>query len=204
MLVFGRVMSLHKRYLPLAFGVLTLAGVLGAGVSNNAGGFSPFVPEPLPQRALGDLDGDGRSDTAVIQEGAGGSHISVRLSGSSGIVQFDGVVAAVIEGDIDHDGDLDLVAATTSGDVLIWINDGRGRFTRQTASEAPGLFGELIIINTLLNDPAALVTGPLVVPCRRAETAVLVAQIRPPTTPRAFELRFLIRLTLRAPPTSFV
>jgi hypothetical protein len=40
--------------------------------------------------------------------------------------QFIGVVA----GDVDHDGDLDVVASLGSLDLAIWRNDGAGHFTR--------------------------------------------------------------------------
>jgi hypothetical protein len=59
--------------------------------------------------------------------------------------------------DVDHDGDLDVVAATVEEPVVIWIRDGSGRFTRQrpvdgrkmgadsglaSASGGSGVFGE--------------------------------------------------------------
>ena len=40
--------------------------------------------------------------------------------------QFVGVVA----GDVDHDGDLDVVASLGSLDLAVWRNDGAGHFTR--------------------------------------------------------------------------
>jgi hypothetical protein len=95
----------------------------------------------LPQRAFGDLDGDGRSDVASIQDSGRGSHILVGLSGSSTHIELTTPVSALVEGDIDHDGDLDLVAATPSGGVIVWLNDGHGHFTRQLPAHDGGLSG---------------------------------------------------------------
>src|SRR5207245_2837223 len=99
-----------------------------------------------PQRAQGDFDGDGRVDTALIQDRADARRISIRLSGSSSPVDLDATVTGVVQGDVDHDGDLALIAATPSGDLLIWINDGHGRFTRQPESDTRGLSSEPAIV----------------------------------------------------------
>jgi hypothetical protein len=165
--------------------------------------FTPYVPKSLPQGATGDFDGDGRPDEAHIQDrDEGRAYIGVRLSGSSAAVSLDGPFAAVIDGDIDHDGDLDLVAATASGDVLIWLNDGHGRFTPQERSPRRGVTSEPGVVNGERNQPVAVgLTAPFITSGTRAETAVVVAQIRPPTAPLAFDLNFLLLQSLRAPPT---
>jgi len=46
----------------------------------------------------------------------------------------------VITADIDHDGDLDVVASTDRG-FLVWVNDGAGRFTSETPKHRPMIDG---------------------------------------------------------------
>jgi len=181
-------------------GALILGGTLWAAVAR-APGFTPFVPQALPQGAPGDFDGDGRPDVALIQDGVDGHHVSVRLSGSPAAVLLDAEVVGVIAADIDHDGDVDLVTAAPSGQVVNWINDGRGRFTRQQALPSNSLSSVLIVDGSLLDDPVALgATAPPGDPGAWSDASVLVTRIRPPSDPPAFDLAFLSLQSLRAPP----
>jgi hypothetical protein len=191
---------MYTRYPHLAVGALILGGTLWAAVAR-APGFTPFVPQALPQGAPGDFDGDGRPDVALIQDGVDGHHVSVRLSGSPAAVLLDAEVVGVIAADIDHDGDVDLVTAAPSGQVVNWINDGRGRFTRQQALPSNSLSSVLIVDGSLLDDPVALgATAPPGDPGARSDASVLVTRIRPPSDPPAFDLAFLSLQSLRAPP----
>ena len=45
----------------------------------------------------------------------------------------------VVAGDVDRDGDIDVVASLGSLDLVVWKNDGAGHFTRQPASHRPTL-----------------------------------------------------------------
>jgi len=132
-------------------------------------------------------------------------HIWVRLSGSAATVRLDAAVEALIDEDIDQDGDLDLVATTAAGDLLIWLNDSHGRFTRQARQERShmdGFTGEPVVVSTEFSEPVALfVTVPFIASCHHLETAVVATQVRPPTAPLAFDLGFLLLQTLRAPPS---
>jgi hypothetical protein len=200
-------MSLRKQFSRLALASALLVGALSAGsiLDKATGAFTLFVPQAPPQRALGDFDGDGRVDQALIQDAAGDRRISVQLSGSTEAVRLDVPVTGVIEGDIDHDGDLDLVAATPSGDVLIWLNDGHGRFTRQAPSRTRGLSGELVIIQTALANAIALgIRAPFVAPPARARTIVIVRTTRPPTGYLALDARSPFLPTLRGPPAFLI
>ena len=47
-------------------------------------------------------------------------------------------VHRAVAADIDHDGDLDVVAATDTG-VLVWVNDGFGRLTSQPPTRPLGI-----------------------------------------------------------------
>jgi len=180
--------------------VLIMGGTLWAEVAR-APGFTPFVPQTLPQGAPGDFDGDGHPDVALIQDGVDGHHVSVRLSGSPGAVLLDAEVVGVIAADIDDDGDVDLVTAAPSGQVVNWLNDGRGRFTRQQASPSRSLSPVAIVVNPLLDEPVALgASAPPGDPGTRDEAPVLVTRIRAPADPSAFDLGLLLLQSLRAPP----
>jgi hypothetical protein len=173
-------------------------------VARRAPTFTPFVPHPLPQRAQGDFDGDGRSDVALVQDRADSGRLSVRLSGSSNTIDLEATVTGVIESDVDQDGDLDLVALSPSSDVLVWINDGHGHFARQETPRAPGLCDEPMVSDAILFCPIALgTTAPVVAFRNRADTGVVVTQIRPPTSPESFDFAFLLLPSLRAPPPLF-
>src|ERR1700681_4163737 len=154
---------MHTRYPQLALGVLVmliLGGTLRAAVRRGPG-FPPFLPQALPQGAPGDFDGDGRPEEALIQDGVDGHRVSVRLSGSPGAVLLDAEVVGVIAADIDHDGDVDLVTAAPSGQVVNWLNDGRGRFTRQQVSPSDSLSSVMIVDDALRDEPVALGTTAL-------------------------------------------
>ena len=177
-------------------GTIVLGSALRVAVAK-APGFTPFVVQALPQGAPGDFDGDGHPDEALIQDGV---HLSVRLSGSSGAVLLDGKVVGVIAADIDHDGYVDLITAAPSGQVVNWLNDGRGRFTRQQPLLSHSLSSGAIVDESLQGTPAAMDSAPLGDPGVRSEPYVLVTHARPPTDPPAFDLTFLSLQSLRAPP----
>ena len=200
-------MSFRKRKQIVAVAIIALAAGLWSRLPTAAEtrAFTPYVSNSPPQRASGDFDGDGRPDVARIQDPGGRPHITVLLSGSSVDVRLDASVAALIEGDVDHDGDLDLVAATAAGDVVIFLNDGHGRFTRQEPSPWRGFSNEAAVSHTDRTLATAVgITAPFISPPDCAETPVVVAQIRPPNAPLGFDLRFLNPRTLRAPPSPSV
>ena len=45
----------------------------------------------------------------------------------------------VVAGDVDRDGDIDVVASLGSLDLVVWTNDGAGHFTRLASSSHTGL-----------------------------------------------------------------
>jgi hypothetical protein len=192
---------MHRRLLHLAFGVLLLVGTRWAAVPRATGAFSPFVPHALPQRVAADFDADGRPDVAFIQDHRDGFRVGVSLSGSPDTVTLEVNAVSVAAGDIDHDGDTDLVMVTSSNQVVIWLNDGRGHFTEQE-SPSRALLPATGTVDASRDEPMAL--GPraahVVGPSRRAETAVVATQIRPPSVPLAVALSFLSLPSLRAPP----
>lgn len=112
---------------------------------------SPFAPVSEPSLDLGDVDGDG--DLDVLISGAGVTHLyrndggfaftrlaiglpSLRRAG--GIVEVVNTPASKL-GDIDGDGDLDIVLmGEASGGAYgcVWLNDGGGSFTESTVLPA--------------------------------------------------------------------
>ena len=200
-------MSFRNRKQIVAVALIALAAGLWSRLPTAAEArtFTPYVSNSPPQRASGDFDGDGRPDVARIQDPQGRPHITVLLSGSSDDVRLEASVAALIDGDVDHDGDLDLVAVTAAGEVLIWLNDGHGRFTRQEPSSGRGFSSDAAISLTDRNLATAVgLTAPFIGTPNCAETPVVVAQSRPPNAPLGFELSFLNSRTLRAPPSPSV
>jgi hypothetical protein len=165
--------------------------------------FTPFASASLPQRAVGDFDGDGRQDSAGIQARADGRmDIALRLSSSQTDIHLGSAVSALIGGDVDHDGDLDLVATTTSGEVLIWLNDGHGRFTPRDTAPTRDLAAPASISDNADDEPVAVAAAaPVIASAARSDERVVVTRIRPPTNPRALQSCFAASCSLRAPPT---
>lgn len=112
-----------------------------------------FCADQLPRSgsavAVGDFDGDGRPDLLLADTGRLLSTLGpltllhndggMRFSDATRRAGLEGYGAwSAIFGDLDNDGDDDLVLGGRrqsepvgeSGDVLVFYNDGRGRFTR--------------------------------------------------------------------------
>ena len=113
----------------------------GTGQANFQPGSDPVVGNLLPyQVALADVDGNGSLDliTAFARAGSSASLTVLRNSGKgtfSGLPAFSDVggnnpdVRGVTTGDVDGDGDLDVVTANFGrGDVTTLLNDGTGNF----------------------------------------------------------------------------
>ena len=160
------------------------------------------VAVQLPHRAIGDFDGDGRSESAEIQDSADGLRISIALSGPSGTANLKAAATELVGADVDHDGDIDLVALTSAGEVVILLNDGHGRFTRQEASRSNHL-SQVPVADAAAQGESVMVAVnvPVAIPHLRREAAVAVTRVRPPTAPLPFELAFLSFQSLRAPPS---
>ena len=117
---------------------------LNNGRGTFSGGSDVPVGGPTTKLTVGDVDGDGDLDLATTNsiQGTTTGSVSVRLNDGSGT--FGGgadypltyCVGAVALGDVDGDGDLDLVASggedgtfRTPGLATLRLNDGRGTFS---------------------------------------------------------------------------
>jgi len=119
--------------------------VVNIRLNNGAGVFSGTLSLPVAERprsiALADMDADGDLDVVTANQGASSCTISVRFNNGTG--SFSGTTDQFMStgtnvsfsnmeiGDVDGDGDLDVVVANDTGHVL--ANDGNGNL-----SAAPG------------------------------------------------------------------
>jgi hypothetical protein len=111
--------------------------------------------------ALADFDGDNRVDEAKLGGTGRNKNIEIRLAHSKAttLLRFDTLTSgpgSLFARDIDNDGDNDLIWSDLlhPDDVVIWLDDGSGRFERVcpdayiaddfVISDAPGLDGSEI------------------------------------------------------------
>lgn len=110
----------------------------GSGVFSSSG--QTFLTFDARTMAVGDVDNDGDQDIAVGSSVGGGSRILTN-DGSGHFVDNGplgtGWNCVVILGDIDADGDLDLLEANSAENVA-YINDGNGVFQRSNQTLGRG------------------------------------------------------------------
>lgn len=91
---------------------------------------------------VGDADGDGWQDIVVASSNADAISVLLHQGGTTWVERSLSLLptwtapTAARFGDLDHDGDLDVVAADHAADELTWFrNNGSGTFTRMAAIE---------------------------------------------------------------------
>ncbi|WP_324671435.1 FG-GAP-like repeat-containing protein [Hymenobacter sp. GOD-10R] len=137
------------------------AGTVSVRLNNGSGTFSGSQEVSVGSYpgsvVLGDLDGDGDLDlltTSNATNSTGSSSVSVRLNNGSGVFSGNQEIstsslARTALGDVDGDGDLDLVLALYNSSVAsvvqVRLNDGTGAFgTGPTAPLEPAIFQLLL------------------------------------------------------------
>lgn len=112
----------------------------GTGQGNFQPGAEAAVGQGAQGVAVGDVDGDG--DLDLLTANSGGGTVSIRLNGGDALGSNTGLFSgnqevavgsnptAVVLGDVDGDGDLDLLAVnTSSATVSVRLNSGLGVFS---------------------------------------------------------------------------
>jgi hypothetical protein len=109
---------------------------------------------------------------------------------------------SLVADDIDHDGDIDLVALTPSNRIVVWINDGHGHFTEDEPRPSNGLLLSTTIRDESPDEPVAhsRILTQLVTPNDRRESDVVVTSARPPNSCCCTRLDLLPDCPVRAPP----
>lgn len=97
--------------------------------------------------ALADFDGDNRIDTATLSAGGRSKDIEIHLSRGKArvLLRFNTLTSepgSLFTSDVDNDGDNDLIWTDLlrADDVVIWLDDGTGRFDRVTTGEHANTF----------------------------------------------------------------
>lgn len=120
------------------------ANTVSVRLNNGSGDFSANAPgSPLGggfnfpfSSTLADVDGDGDLDLIVANDVGG--NVMVRLNNGSGDFTTPApgspyAIAAntfgVVAGDVDNDGDIDIIATASAVGARVLFNDGTGRFT---------------------------------------------------------------------------
>lgn len=137
---------MQRRAFSLRQTTLILVALLAVRVCCASALPRPF-DQPAPSRsafmrfgqtlALADFDGDHRLDQATLSGSGRNKSLEVRLSHTDArtLLRFDTLTSergSVFASDVDHDGDSDLVWTDLihPDDIVIWLDDGSGRFER--------------------------------------------------------------------------
>lgn len=137
--------------LPTVLAPAFAAGLSAAGPSPQQVQFGPassILGLPLPtivDTIAADLDGDGIQDVVALTR-AGGTQ-SLAVSPGLGGREFgplirvensSRIIGPIRSGDVDNDGDVDVVALTEVGGIFVFLNDGTGTLGLRVLAALPG------------------------------------------------------------------
>ena len=142
---------LRLRYIAFALLIVMVAGVCCANA------LPRHNTQPTSDRtsflhfgqslALADFDGDNRIDIATLSGGGRNKDIEIHLSRAKAriLLRFNTLTSelgSLFTSDVDNDGDNDLIWSDLlrADDVVIWLDDGTGRFDRVTPAERANMF----------------------------------------------------------------
>ena len=127
--------------LPARIWSFTAAAPKGSGLftpSAVSSSWSPFVTPT--EIVLADFDGDGDLDGAVSMDGSSSNILQILLNNGSADFVTNGQafpriysdIEGLATGDLDGDGDLDMIVGDYSLNPCVFLNDGNAQFTMQT------------------------------------------------------------------------
>jgi hypothetical protein len=145
-----------------------LEGELVVRLGDGGGGFAAHDARTTSvtagHLAVGDLDSNGRADVVVLDGEVG--QLSIYASGAGATlaspieVSMPDAVGPILLGDVDGDGVLDLLVATTGG-VTVWLGTGDGTFGDGSPVGLSASPDQLALVDVNANGLADLVTGPI-------------------------------------------
>lgn len=121
-------------------------GTIGVLLGNGDGTFQPVVAYSVGSQpfdiAVGDVNGDGKPDLVATDSGTSGTakQVSVLLGNGDGTFQAavnyptNGATLAVVLGDFNGDGKLDIAVSDFSGGVEVLLGNGDGTFQAALAT----------------------------------------------------------------------
>ncbi len=137
--------------IPRALASFAVLGVLAPSALAQGGPLFPGASYGPPGSAVftGDVTGDGRTDLLAVALGLTGIHLVPSLGGGAfGTPVFlpSPQTRFLVLGDLDHDGDLDLVSSELSSSTMtVRTNDGSGGFGHGTKYQGLGAPRDLIL-----------------------------------------------------------
>jgi len=141
MLSLMHIVRILKRTQP-GLGILLLLGFVLPPLIASQPAYQPRQILPVQSTAFSDVDGDQILDRATVTGTGADKSIRIYFShnNSSSVLSFSSPspgAGSLLASDVDRDGDVDLVWTdlVNPSEVVVWLNDGLGRFERAASTE---------------------------------------------------------------------